>query len=92
MNKKNLSHEELVSKMLENPKSKGLDSAGDPLTQLKEMLPEEAAPSAMAILERWLNAPMSALSGKAPTELMGTDEGRVRILALLKQVEAGVFI
>lgn len=70
---------------------KSIDSTGDLLTQLEEMLPEEAS-SPMTILEGWLNAPMPALGGKAPAELMGTQEGRARVLALLKQVEAGVFV
>ncbi|WP_297809499.1 MbcA/ParS/Xre antitoxin family protein [uncultured Methylophaga sp.] len=40
---------------------------------------------------RWLKTPKKALSGKAPLELAGTEEGVKQVIDLLGRIEHGVF-
>ena len=62
--------------------------------KLDGMLPKErqpGMPTICAMLMEWLEAPMPALSGKAPFDLMDTAEGRNMVLNLLEKIEAGVY-
>ncbi len=62
--------------------------------KLDGMLPEKrepGSPTVPAMLMKWLEAPMPALNGKSPFELMDTAEGRNMVLNLLEKIEAGVY-
>jgi uncharacterized protein (DUF2384 family) len=38
----------------------------------------------------WLYHPLSRLNGRRPVEMLGTEEGRARVLQLLEQIEYGL--
>ena len=62
--------------------------------KLDDMLPkkrEPGSPTVCAMLMEWLEAPMPALNGRAPFDLMDTADGRNMVLNLLEKIEAGVY-
>lgn len=43
------------------------------------------------LLLKWFNAPNRALDWKTPTEVIGTEEGKLMVVSLILRIEHGVF-
>ncbi|ECJ0461871.1 DUF2384 domain-containing protein [Escherichia coli] len=40
---------------------------------------------------KWFNAPNRALDWKTPTEVIGTEEGKLMVVSLILRIEHGVY-
>lgn len=43
-------------------------------------------------LKIWLDEPVSALEGRKPKELLTTEDGRARVLQVLKAMQSGAYL